>query len=59
MRPFQPGETTVEYIDRLEAEIERLRLGLKMIAYMEYDTGYSPETYAGAILSGGEPMKEE
>lgn len=42
-------------LDRLHAEIERLRLGLKMIAGMEYEMGYEPETFAAAVLNGDEP----
>lgn len=42
-------------LERKNAEIDRLRLGLKMIAGMEYEVGYEPETFAAAVLIGYEP----
>ena len=37
-------------------EVDRLRRGLQMIAAMEYEVGYSAETFAQAVLNGDEPL---
>lgn len=44
-------------IQNLLAENERLRLGLKMIADMDYDAGYTAEDFAAEVLKGDEPQK--
>lgn len=45
------------WCNQQKKEIERLRLGLKMIVAMEYDAGYEPEDFAAAVLSGDEPQR--
>jgi hypothetical protein len=41
-----------------QAEGDRLREGLRRLKDQDYDAGYTPESYAEAILSGDEPSSE-
>jgi predicted nuclease with TOPRIM domain len=55
-------ETLKARAERAEAEIERLRQengrlreGLRRLVNQDYDSGYTAESYAEAVLSGWEP----
>lgn len=60
-----PAETiemqAAEARDRIadkNAEIARLREGLRRIKELDYDAGYSADEYADAVLNGHEPQAE-
>jgi hypothetical protein len=46
-------------IQRVRRDRDRLREGIRRIRDQNYDSGYSAETYAAAILSGHEPSEDD
>lgn len=55
---FRQSDDAARDVPALIAEIERLSEGLRRLKNQDYDSGYTAEDYADAVVSGHEPSGE-